>query len=96
MDNLIKAVQEVWPAVAGAALAAVRAPNQDWQHRVIGFLVGFFIALFGTVPLLDFFHMKSEIYGGGFGFALGFFGMTVADAITGTDWASIIKDRFSK
>lgn len=96
MDGLFKTLSEVWPAVAGASLAAIRAPNQDWKHRVIGFLVGFFIALFGTAPLLDFFHMKPEVYAGAFGFALGFFGMTMADAITGTDWAGIIKDRFTK
>lgn len=88
--------KEIMPPAVGAALAAIRQPHQGWIERLIGFSVGFCIAFWGTAPFMDLFKLNPLTYAGGVGFSLGFFGMTMADAITSSDWAGIIKARLSK
>ena len=78
--------------LVGAALAAIRG-QKSWPERVIGFAVGFCIALWGTAPVIEFFNLKTATYAGGIGFALGYFGMALADGILSSDWAAIIKGR---
>lgn len=96
MNDWLDSFKEILPPAVGAALAAVRQPHQGWVERLIGFFVGFCIALWGTAPFIDFFHLNPVTYAGGVGFSLGFFGMTIADAVTGSDWAGIIKARLTK
>ena len=96
MNDWLDAVKEILPPAVGAALAAVRQPQQKLTERIISFSVGFCMSLWGTAPFIDFFKLNPETYAGEGGFCLGFFGMTIADAIISSDWASIIKSRLSK
>ena len=95
MSDWVDSVKEIIPPAVGAALAAFRQPTQQWPERLIGFSVGFAIALWGTLPFMDYFKLTA-VYTGGVGFALGFFGQTIADAVTGSDWAGIIKARLTR
>lgn len=85
---------DVWAGFFGALLAAFMGHGKSVKERLIGFAVGFAFALFLTEPTLTFFKLSSTTYGGGAGFVLGFFGMTMADAVMNTDWRGIIKARF--
>jgi hypothetical protein len=96
MTDWLDSVKEILPPAVGAALAAVRQPHQGAIERLIGFFVGFFSALWLTGPFIDFFHLNSLTYSGGVSFSLGFFAMTISDAITGADWKGILKDRLTK
>src|SRR6185295_5465285 len=69
------------PGALGAALAACMGPERGKIDRLIGFGVGFGFAAYCTDPTVDYFKLSSDTYSGGIGFVLGFFGMTVSDAI---------------
>lgn len=90
----LESAKEIAPGLVGAALASLRGDKQ-WVERMLGFAVGWCFAIWGTAPLIDFFGLtaKATTYAGGIGFALGYFGMAVADGILSSDWAAIVKAR---
>ena len=98
MEALLLKLKILFPGLIGALLAALTGPVRDMRTRFIGFAFGFCIALFGSLPLLHFFQLDAETYGSGIGFALGYFGMGVTEAlmktVRETDIAGIIKSRF--
>ena len=98
LETAFMTVKILFPGFIGAFLAAITGPARDIKTRFIGFIAGFCIALWGTDALLHFFSLNASIYAGPAGFALGFFGMSVAEAvmkvIRETDIAGIIKGRF--
>lgn len=98
LEAAFTTVKLLFPGFIGAFLAAITGPARDIKTRFIGFVSGFCIALYGTDPLLHFFSLSHDTYAAPAGFALGFFGMSVAEAvmkvIRETDVAGIIKSRF--
>lgn len=88
------------PAAIGAGLAVMMGPRRTWPERLTTFLVGFFVSVYGTSPLVTLLGGAPGEYLGGVGFVLGLFGMATADAawrmIRDTDLAGIIKGRFGK
>lgn len=98
LEAAISTVKILFPGFIGAFLAAITGPARDIKTRFIGFVSGFCIALYGTDPLLHFFSLSHDTYAAPAGFALGFFGMSVAEAvmkvIRETDFAGIIKSKF--
>jgi|LauGreDrversion4_2_1035121.scaffolds.fasta_scaffold1432271_2 hypothetical protein len=98
LEAVLGALKLLFPGFIGAFLASVTGPARDIKTRFIGFVAGFSIALYGTDPLLHFFTLNHDTYAAPAGFALGFFGMSVAEAamkvIRETDIAGIIKSKF--
>lgn len=98
METLLIKIKVLFPGLIGALLAALTGPIRDMKTRFIGFVFGFCIALYGAAPILHFFKLDSETYGAGIGFALGYFGMGVTEAlmkaVRETDIAGIIKSKF--
>lgn len=85
------------PGLIGSFLAALTGPQRDLWTRGIGFLAGFAVAVFFTDIVLDKLALPAKTYSGGVGFALGFFGLTIADALLRVfrevDWASIVRKK---
>ena len=98
MEALILKIKILFPGLIGAFLAAITGPARDIKSRFIGFIFGFCVASYGTDPLLNFFSLSHETYQSGAGFILGYFGLSVSDAlmkfIRDTDFAGIVKDKF--
>jgi hypothetical protein len=98
LEAVFGALKLLFPGFIGALLASITGPARDIKTRFIGFSSGFCISLYGTEPLLHFFSLSNETYTAPAGFALGFFGMSVAEAamkvIRETDIAGIIKSKF--
>lgn len=88
-----ESITELAPAIIGSALASIRGDKKSRLERIVGFLGGFCIAAFMTAPVIDYFHLTAGTYNGGVGFALGYFGMALADGVLSSDWADIIKSR---
>lgn len=97
MEALILTIKKFLPCFIGAFLAAVTGPQRDKWSRFTGFVAGFSIALYFTDPLLHFFDLSQENYSAPIGFALGYFGMSIAEAIIKAlrelDIAGIIKGK---
>lgn len=67
----------------GAALAAAQGKDRAMIARVINFIGGFCCAAWGTGAIGEYFQVASgsaAVYGA-LGFALGFFGMSLFDAL---------------
>jgi len=98
MEAILITLKKFLPCFIGAFLAAVTGPQRDKWSRFIGFVSGFSIALYFTDPILDFFKLAPETYAAPIGFALGYFGMSIAEAlikaIRDLDIAGIIKSKF--
>lgn len=90
-------VKPLLPGILGALLAAFTGPQRSHKMRALEFAFGFCVALFGTEPVLDIFALAADKYSGGVGFALGYFGMTIAQAIlrlfNDTDWGKAVSRR---
>lgn len=98
MEAIFFKLKLLAPGLIGALLAAFTGPIRDMKTRFTGFCFGFCIALFGSSPLLHFFKLDADTYSAGIGFALGYFGMGVTEAlmkaVRETDIAGIIKSKF--
>jgi hypothetical protein len=97
MEALLITLKKFLPCFIGAFLAAVTGPQRDRWSRVIGFVSGFSIALYFTDAILHFFQLSADTYSAPVGFALGYFGMSVAEAlikaIRDLDIAEVIKTK---
>lgn len=100
MEAILIKIKLLIPGFIGAFLAAITGPERSKIDRFIGFVFGFCIAMYGADPLLDFFNLTAQTYGAGVGFALGYFGMSLTDALMKTvreiDLAEILKNRWGK
>lgn len=98
MEALLITLKKLAPGLIGAFLAAVTGPERDKWSRFIGFVSGFSIALYFTDPILHFFTLQADTYAAPIGFALGYFGMSIAEAgvkaLRDLDIAGIIKSKF--
>ncbi len=98
LEAVFTGIKLLFPGFIGALLASITGPSRDIKSRFIGFVVGFCVASYGTDPLLNFFSLSHETYQSGCGFILGYFGLSVSDAILKfireTDFAGIIKSKF--
>ena len=89
----------------GAALAAAQGSSRSVVTRVLNFIGGFCCAAWGTGAAVDYFQIadgSAAIYGA-LGFALGYFGMTLVDALQvalgalrDLDWKDIATSWFRK
>ena len=88
----------------GAALAAAQGQDRTRLERSLNFLVGFGIACYAPDLIIGWFGLKDgpSIYGG-MGFFLGYFGMSLTDAVVqaikalrDTDWKVIINSWLGK
>lgn len=98
METLLIKIKLLFPGLIGALLAAMTGPERDKRSRFIGFVFGFCVAVYVTDFLIYFFNLHGEHYRSGIGFALGYFGMGVAEALMkalrDTDIAGILKGKF--
>jgi len=98
LEALFLKIKILFPGLIGAALAAITGPARDIKERFIGFTFGFCVASFGADPMLNFFSLSHDTYQSGVGFILGYFGLSVSDAlmkfIRETDFAGIVKSKF--
>lgn len=85
------------PGLLGAFLAALTGPQRSRALRAIEFAFGFCSSLFLTDPALDLLALSPDKYSGGIGFLLGYFGMTIAQAIlratSETEWGKALASR---
>lgn len=97
MEAMLITLKKFLPCFVGAFLAAVTGPQRDKWSRFIGFVSGFSIALYFTDALLHFFQLSPETYSAPIGFALGYFGMSICEAlikaIRDLDIAGIVKSK---
>lgn len=98
MEALILKIKILFPGLIGAFLAAITGPTRNIKERFVGFIFGFCVASYGADPLLNFFSLNHDTYQSGAGFILGYFGLSVSDAlmkfIRETDFAGIVKGKF--
>jgi len=80
----------------GSALAAFRAKLNKIE-TVAYFLVGFCVALWGAPAIVHWFKLPEDpSMIGALGFALGFWGMFMLDAIRSVEWKKIIEGWLSR
>jgi hypothetical protein len=98
LETLLIKIKILFPGLIGALLASITGPARDIKSRFIGFVFGFCVASYGTDPLLNFFSLSHDTYQSGCGFILGYFGLSVSDAvmkfIRETDFSGIVKSKF--
>lgn len=98
LEAVFGALKLLFPGFIGALLASITGPVRDIKTRFMGFVFGFCVASYGTDPLLNFFQLSHDTYQSGCGFILGYFGLSVSDAmmkfIRETDFAGIVKSKF--
>lgn len=96
IEILLVKLKPFLPGLAGAMLAALTGPERRKMQRAVEFCAGCVIAYTFTDSALEFFRLSTS-YLAPVAFALGYFGMTIANALMSalrdTNWVEIIKNR---
>lgn len=97
LDIITGTIKPLVPGIIGAALAACIGRRLGKLHMTLSFCVGFAAASYLVGPVLHYFKLSVEDYSSGFGFIIGFFGMSMfsrlLQLVYGLDFKGIIEKR---
>ena len=81
LDVIAGTAKPLMPGMIGAALAACIGRRHGKLHMTLSFCVGFAFSSYSVGPVLYYFQLPADVYAGGVGFILGFFGMSLCSRL---------------